>query len=56
MLVLKIKICNLRPEKNLHFLLKPGSKDTWCLRFLVKNRRHQVSPSMVFLISQFVYL
>ena len=46
----------LRLEKNFYFLLKPESKDTWCLRFLAKNRRHQVSPGMVFLISQLLNL
>ncbi len=36
-------------RKTFIFLPKSGSTDTWCLRFLAKNRRHQVSPGMVFL-------
>ncbi len=47
------QVFNLRNEKNLCFLSKSGGKDTWCLRFLAKNRRHQVSPGTVFLNFQF---
>jgi hypothetical protein len=43
---------NLRDEKNPCFLFKSNSTDTWCLRFLAKNRRHQVSPGTVFFKSQ----
>ncbi len=47
-----VEVQKLRDEKNPCFLFKSNSTDTWCLRFLAKNRRHQVSPGMVFLKSQ----
>ncbi len=42
----------LKNEKTSHSLPKPVYKDTWCLRFLAKNRRHQVSPATLNLTYQ----